>query len=158
MSMSPPCASPKKARAIASMRRYRRRAMGCKPSRLRLPRAQDADGFVLIAVLWILGGLATLAAIYAVYVVNAAASLSVDKDRLQANASLSSALELTAYYLETVEPAARPSSGAFTFPLGANRVAVAFVSEAARIDLNVAPKPLLTGLFTVLGAAPEAAA
>lgn len=132
--------------------------MGCKPSRVRLPRAQEADGFVLIAVLWILGGLATLAAIYAVYVVNAAASVAIDKDRLQANAAISSALELTAYYLETVEPEARPSSGTFTFPLGANRVAVGFVSEAARIDLNAASKPLLTGLFTVLGAAPEAAA
>ena len=30
-------------------------------------------------------------------------------------------------------------------------------SEAARIDLNSAPKPLLAGLFTVLGASPDAA-
>jgi general secretion pathway protein K len=134
--------------------------MDCKPAVIRAarpPRAQNAEGFVLVAVLWILGGLATLAAIYAVYVVNAAASLSVNNDRLQVDASLSGALELTAYYLKAVDPAARPSSGTFSFPLGANRIAVGFVSEAARIDLNAAPKPLLAGLFRVLGAAPDSA-
>jgi len=133
--------------------------MDCKPPVLRAAgRARGADGFVLIAVLWILGALATLAVIYAVYVVNAAASVSVDNDRLQVESSLSGALELTAYYLETTEQAARPSSGTFTFPLGANRVTVRFVSEAARIDLNKAEKPLLTGLFGVLGASSDAAA
>ena len=37
-------------------------------------------------------------------------------------------------------------------------MAVEFRSEAARIDLNAAPKPLLAGLFVVLGAPPDAAA
>ena len=118
-------------------------------------RAPAADGFVLVAVLWILGGLATLAGIYAVYVVNAAAGMSVDRDRLQAEASMSGAVELTAYYLGAVEPATRPSSGTFTFQLGGRGIAVSFVSEAARIDLNTAPKTLLAGLFRGLGAAPD---
>src|SRR6476660_7913097 len=106
-------------------------------------RAPAAYGFVLVAVLWILGGLATLAGVYAVYVVNAAAGMSVDRDRLQAEASMSGAIELTAYYLGAVEPATRPSSGTFTFQLGGRGIAVSFVSEAARIDLNTAPKELL---------------
>jgi len=36
-------------------------------------------------------------------------------------------------------------------------MSVSFVAESARIDLNHAPKPLLAGLMSVLGAAPEQA-
>ena len=43
-------------------------------------------GFIVVAVLWMLGALATLAAIYAVYVINAATGLSVNDDRLKAEA------------------------------------------------------------------------
>ena len=119
--------------------------------------AEAEDGFILIAVLWILGGLAALATVYAMYVVNAAASLQVDNERLQANASAKAALELTAYYLDAIAEKDRPSSGNFSFQLGTNTIAVDFRSEAARIDLNSAPKPLLAGLFKTLGAAPDAA-
>ena len=115
------------------------------------------EGFILVAVLWILAGLATLAAIYALYVVNAATSLKINNDRIQAEASVYAALELTAYYLSSVEVAARPTSGTFRFHLGASNVGVGYRSEAARIDLNVAPKTLLAGLFMVLGAQPDAA-
>ena len=80
----------------------------------KLGRKSD-DGFILVAVLWILGGLAVLAAIYALYVVNAATSLEVNNDRIQANASVSAALELTAYYLGAVKPQERPTSGTFSF-------------------------------------------
>ncbi len=118
---------------------------------------KSSDGFILVAVLWILGGLAVLAAIYALYVVNAATSLEVNNDRLQANASISAALELTAYYLGGVKPLERPTSGAFNFRVGRSNVAVDFLSEAARIDLNSAPQPLLAGLFSALGAPPDAA-
>jgi len=118
---------------------------------------KHSDGFILVAVLWILGGLAVLAAIYALYVVNAATSLEVNNDRIQANASVSAALELTAYYLGAVKPQERPTSGTFSFRVGRSNVAVDFLSEAARIDLNTAPPPLLAGLFRVLGAQPEAA-
>lgn len=132
-------------------------AMACDRRRRLHTRPPDTDGFILVAVLWILGGLATLAAIYAVYVVNAATGVTVDEDRLEAEASMSGALELTAYYLNAVEPAARPGNGAFDFQVGGKRVAVSFVSEAAKIDLNAASKPVLAGLFKALGAQPEAA-
>ena len=98
-----------------------------------------------------------LAAIYALYVVNAATSLEVNNDRIQADASVSAALELTAYYLGAVKPQERPTSGTFNFRVGGSNVAVGFVSEAARIDLNSAPQPLLAGLFRVLGAPGDAA-
>jgi len=120
-------------------------------------RAPNDDGFVLVAVLWILGGLATLAAIYMLFVVNAATGLQIDNERLQANASAKAALELTAYHLGGVPTKERPSDGAYTFRLGGSTVAVEFRTEAARIDLNTAPKPLLAGLFKALGASAEAA-
>jgi general secretion pathway protein K len=118
---------------------------------------KSSDGFILVAVLWILGGLALLATIYTIYVVNAATSLQVNNDRIQAEASISAATELAAYYLGAADAEARPTGGAFNFRVGSTDVAVGFRSEAARIDLNSAPKPLLAGLFTVLGASPDAA-
>jgi general secretion pathway protein K len=118
---------------------------------------KSTDGFILVAVLWILGGLAVLAAIYAMYVVNAATSLEVNNDRIQADASVSAAIELTAYYLGAVKPEARPTSGQFNFRIGGTDVAVGFRSEAARIDLNKAPKELLAGLFRGLGTDADAA-
>ena len=115
------------------------------------------DGFVLVAVLWILGGLAVLAAVYTLYVVNAAVSEEVNDDRIQTDASVKAALELTAYYLEAVKADERPASGQFNFRTGTANVAVGFRSESARIDLNAAPLPLLAGLFTTLGADADSA-
>ena len=118
---------------------------------------RKSDGFILVAVLWILGALAVLASIYALYVVNAATSLQANNDRIQSEASISSALELTAYYISAVEIPARPTHGTFGFQIGDSNVAVAFQTEAGRIDLNTAPKPILAGLFMVLGAQAGAA-
>ena len=103
-------------------------------------RGRSDDGFIIVAVLWILGALATLVSIYAVYVTNTAMSLSVNDDRLQAEASVSAALELTAYRLAAASAEARPTQGTFSFRAGRANVAVEFRSEAARIDLNAAPK------------------
>jgi general secretion pathway protein K len=118
----------------------------------RSDRAQRDDGFIVVAVLWILGMLAVLISIYAIYVANAAVSLSVNDDRVQAEALVSAALELTAYRMTAVDEKSRPTKGDFAFRMGRARVAVEFRSEAARIDLNAAPKPLLAGLFVALGA------
>lgn len=114
------------------------------------------DGFIVVAVLWILGALATLASIYALYVVDTATAFGVHDDRLQAEAMVSAGLELTAYQL-TAAPESRPTRGAFAFRLGRCSVAVEFRSEAARIDLNTAPKELLAGLFVALGARTDVA-
>ncbi|HEY5306356.1 MAG TPA: type II secretion system protein GspK [Pseudolabrys sp.] len=121
------------------------------------PNLKSDDGFILVAVLWILGGLSVLAAVYTLYVVNTANSMHVNDDRIQADASVSAALEMTAYYLGAVKLEERPNSGQFSFRVGGSNVAVGFKSETARIDLNSAPKELLAGLFQVIGADTNAA-
>ena len=109
------------------------------------------DGFIVVAVLWMLGAFATLASIYAVYVINTATAMGVNDERLQAEGLMTAALELTAYRLSAVEADDRPSRGDLTFRLGRAAVAVDFRSETGRVDLNMAPKELLAGLFASLG-------
>jgi general secretion pathway protein K len=122
------------------------------PYKMRHATARSSAGFILVAVLWILGALATLASIYAVYVINTATSMSVNDDRVKVRALISAALELTAYRVTAVETDKRPSRGEFQFRLGNANVAVEFKSETGRIDLNMAPKELLAGFFAGLGA------
>lgn len=112
---------------------------------------RDGRGFIVIAVLWMLAALAALALIYLSYVTNTAVTVAVNTDRLQANALVNAGLELAAYRLTAQNEATRPTSGTFNARVGAGRVTVTFRSEAARIDLNMAPKPVLTGLMTTLG-------
>jgi general secretion pathway protein K len=128
------------ARAIDALRRLTRSS------------GQGRDGFIVVAVLWMLGALATLASIYAVYVINTATAMGVNDDRVQAEGLMTAALELTAYRLTATDADNRPSRGDFAFRLGRAAVAVDFRSEAGRIDLNSAPKELLAGLFAGLGA------
>ncbi|MGH6935608.1 MAG: general secretion pathway protein GspK, partial [Methylocella sp.] len=117
--------------------------------------APSAGGFIIVAVLWILAALAALASVYAVYVANTAVAARVYDYRVQTEALIAAGLELTAYRLTGFEDASRPTSGAFDFQVGRSHVGVAFRSEGARIDLNLAPKALLAGLCVVLGAKPE---
>jgi general secretion pathway protein K len=112
---------------------------------------RSRDGFIVVAVLWMLGALATLASIYAVYVINTATAMGVNDDRLQAEGLMTAALELATYRLTAMDADNRPSRGDFAFRLGRAAVAVDFRSEAGRIDLNSAPKELLAGLFAGLG-------
>jgi general secretion pathway protein K len=113
---------------------------------------RSRDGFIVVAVLWMLGALATLASIYAVYVINTATAMGVNDQRVQAEGLMTAALELTTYRLTATDADNRPSRGEFAFRLGRAAVAVDFRSEAGRIDLNSAPKELLAGLFAGLGA------
>jgi general secretion pathway protein K len=120
-------------------------------------RGRSRDGFIVVAVLWMLGALATLASIYAVYVINTATAMGVNDQRVQAEGLMTAALELTTYRLTATDADNRPSRGEFAFRLGRAAVAVDFRSEAGRIDLNSAPKELLAGLFAGLGAKYSAA-
>jgi general secretion pathway protein K len=106
-------------------------------------------GFIIVAVLWVLGALATLATIYAVYVIDTAVAFSVHDERLQADALFSASIELTAAQLGSTPDA--PSIGRFGFRLGDANVVVDFRTENTRIDLNMAPKQVLAGLFAGLG-------
>jgi general secretion pathway protein K len=116
-----------------------------------------SEGFISIAVLWILGALSLLVSIYAVYIINTASAFAVYDDHLKAEALVSASLELTAYQQQTLPAQARPTHGVFSFRMGQANVDVQFSSEAARIDLNTASKQLLSGLFATLGARPDSA-
>lgn len=139
------------------------------------PHEANADGFILVAALWIIAALATLAAIFSIYLANTAVSLSVNDDTIQSEELVFASLELTAYEVSAPKPAGpqlsgRPASaganapqtqtrnapppptrGDFSFRLAHADVAVSFISEAARIDLNFASPQLLANFFTVLG-------
>ena len=116
-----------------------------------------ARGFIVVAVLWILAALAALVLVYLVYVTNTAVVVAVSTDRVQTEALATAAVELTAYQLTSAREDVRPTSGTFDAKIGAHRVSVIFRSEAARIDLNSAPKELLAGFIAGFGANPSAA-
>src|SRR5262249_18570185 len=118
------------------------------------PPQSDRAGFIVVAALWILAALATLASVYAVYVANTAVAVSINDDSIQAEALVAASLELAAYQVSSIRREERPPRGRFAFRMGRANVAVEFCSEAARIDLNAASKPLLAGLFGALGAHP----
>ena len=118
---------------------------------------RDSDGFIMIAVLWILGALAALVSVYSVFVINTATGFGIHEDRLRSEALVSAALELTANRQFSTPAQSRLTHGEFEFRLGGAEVAVDYRSEAARIDLNTAPNELLTGLFIALGERPEQA-
>jgi general secretion pathway protein K len=132
----------------------------------RSPKPSACDGFIIVAVLWILVALATLASIYSIYINNSALAVSGMDDGLQAEALVSAGLELTAYRLavskdkdknkdndkDKDKDAQRPTRGQFVFRLGRANVTVNYSSETARIDLNAAPKALLAGFFAAIGA------
>jgi general secretion pathway protein K len=122
-----------------------------------IARAQASrNGFIIVAVLWILGALATLATIYSVYVINTAVALTVHDEHLQGEAITSAGIEIAAYKL-LAKPNEPPTRGTFSFRANRAKATVEFRSEAARIDLNAAPKELLAGLFRTLGAGGEQA-
>jgi general secretion pathway protein K len=121
-------------------------------------RRPNLRGFIVVAVLWILAALSALVLIYLTYVTNTAVVVAGSTDRVQAEALETAAVELTAYQLTGVSESLRPTSGTFKARVGAGKVTVTFRSEAARIDLNAAPKGLLAGLMIGLGAAPSDAA
>ena len=115
----------------------------------------STDGFISVAVLWILGALSLLVSLYAVYVIDTTAAFATYDSQLKSEALVSAALEMTAYRLQKTTALSRPGQGSFGFRLGQANVEVEFHSEMARIDLNAAPKPVLAGLFVTLGARPE---
>ncbi|WP_454631584.1 general secretion pathway protein GspK [Bradyrhizobium cenepequi] len=114
-------------------------------------------GFVIVAVLWILAALASLAMVFAAYLSASTRAIAVNATALQTEALVSASLELTAYQLALADELAKPAHGAFHFRMDDASVQVAFTSEAARIDLNLAPKEMLAGLFAALGAGKDAA-
>jgi len=119
-------------------------------------RSMDGErGFVIVAVLWLLAALAALALIFSLHLANSTRALALNDTALQAEALVSAGVELTAYQLRLAGEQARPARGAFHTQLNRAELSVSFVSEAARIDLNAAPRELLARLLSVLGASAE---
>jgi general secretion pathway protein K len=112
---------------------------------------RSSAGFIVVTVLWILAALATLAAIYAVYLNVTAVGLVEYDDRLQAQELAVAGVELAVFQI-TANPKDQPARGQFDFRLGNASIAVEFRSENGRVDLNFAPKELLTRLFMASGA------
>src|SRR5690242_9059837 len=115
-------------------------------------RGSGRDGFIVVAVLWILAALATLVTIFSMYVINTATAFAVHDERLQAEGLARAALELSAYQATAAPQGQAPVRGTFLFRLGNALVNAEFITESARVDLNSAPKDLLSGLFAGLGA------
>jgi general secretion pathway protein K len=138
------------------------------------PPETTPNGFILVAVLWIIAALATLVSIFSLYLANTAVSLSVNDSAVQSEELVLASLELTAYQVsvpKSAEPTVLvdgrrrvdpnisppPTRGDFSLRLGKANVAVSFISEAARIDLNAASSELVANFFVGLGAQREQA-
>ncbi len=114
-----------------------------------------SEGFVLVAVLWMLAALAALVSIYSAYTINTASASHLGDDRVQAEASIRSAVEFAVF--RQLAAAGSAPDDHFNIRLGRTAISVRLIPETARIDLNAAPEALLVGLFSAAGEAPARA-
>lgn len=115
------------------------------------------DGFIVVVTLWLLVGLAALVTVASVYIAQSARALSTLDAAAQWEMLSSAGVELAAYQLSGPATVRRPSHGQFAFRLANATVRVEYMSESARINLNMAPASMLSGLFRAVGASTEAA-
>lgn len=115
------------------------------------------DGFIVVATLWLLAGLAALATVASVYIAQSANALSALDAATQWEMLGSAGVELAAYQLSAPVTMRRPTHGGFGFRLADASVRVEYMSESARINLNMAPRTMIAGLFRALGTPAEAA-
>jgi general secretion pathway protein K len=130
--------------------RIERKKLVKRPSR-----ARAEQGFILVAVLWILAMMAALLLIYTNFVVNTGVSVASTTQRVQTDAAIRAAIELAAFQLGSKTDSNRPTHGQFETRLDDGPLRIAFRSEGARVDLNSASKELLAGLMQSIGADPE---
>ena len=74
------------------------------------------DGFIVVAVLWILAALATLATIFSMYVINTATAFAVHDERLQAEGAGARRDRAQPSISSCATPQAPPSRGSFRVP------------------------------------------
>ncbi|OAF15856.1 general secretion pathway protein GspK [Bradyrhizobium centrolobii] len=127
------------------------------------PRSQRAgvsnsqDGFIVVATLWLLAGLAALATVASVYIAQSAHTIAALDVATQWEMLGTAGVELAAYELSAPATVRRPTHGGFAFRLANSSVRVEYMSESARINLNMAPRAMIAGLFRGLGAQADAA-
>lgn len=114
-------------------------------------------GFIVVAALWLLAALAALASVASVYLAQSAIALAALDTPTQLEMLTTAGIELAAYQLSAPVTVRRPTHGGFSFRLANSTVTVEYMSEAARINLNMAPRTMIAGLFAALGAPAEAA-
>jgi general secretion pathway protein K len=66
------------------------------------------EGFIIVAVLWILAALAALVSIYAIYVTNSAIAVSANSDAIFADPLAAGGVELAVYQLISTARDKRP--------------------------------------------------
>ncbi len=116
------------------------------------------DGFIAVTAMWLLAALAALAVAASLYLAQSANSVGAYDASVEWTMLSSAGVELAAYQLSTPINVRRPTRGAFRFRLASSDIAVEYVSEAARINLNLAPRGMISGLFGAVGVPAETAA
>ena len=111
----------------------------------------------MVAALWLLAALAALASVASAYMAQSAVALATLDAATQLEMLTTAGIELAAYELSAPVTVRRPTHGGFSFRLANSRVTVEYMSETARINLNMASRTMIAGLFAALGAQAEAA-
>jgi general secretion pathway protein K len=111
-------------------------------------------GSMLLFVLFITGVLGVLAAVGAAVMKAGADSSRVFAERLRADEAMRGAIE---YIIGQTGAGIRQARGTAVVQMGNARVFISVHDEAARIDLNRAPRELLVGILKQVGVAPDAA-
>jgi general secretion pathway protein K len=115
-------------------------------------RTDPRRGVILVAVLWTVALLSALAMATSVTFREFAGIVTIDRDRLRADALLTAGLE-TAAGIMTRWPEERPlSESEMAFRLSTGQVRVRVTDESGRIDIGKAPVEVLTSLFRRVGA------
>jgi general secretion pathway protein K len=118
--------------------------------------ARPQRGSVLVAVLVLVGLLALVTAVALRSLMAGANAGAAFVEGVRAEELGRSGIEfLVGRMANGLEPAA---AGTGAFSLGPAEVSLRYRDESARIDLNLAPRELLAGLFGALGADPRTAA
>lgn len=114
-------------------------------------RSKGRDGFVLIAVLWILAALAGLVGAYVAYALTMAQSSDLYLRRVETDAALTGALELAVYDVSHMGKDKRPPEGVLDYRIGDMHAQVRYASETLRLDLNKASLDSLTAFLSEKG-------
>ena len=88
----------------------------------------SSEGFIVVAALWLLAALATLAAVVSIYLAQSAKDLMVLDTPLQSDMLISAGLELAAYQLSAPVVGDRSTHGRFNFSLAQTNVTVEYLS------------------------------
>ncbi|HEY0330282.1 MAG TPA: hypothetical protein VGC77_14435 [Rhodopseudomonas sp.] len=119
--------------------------------------ADPRRGAALIVVLVFTSLIAGLAVVTTRSSLSSAAAGAVFLDEMRADRLGRDAADVVAYQLQSEDPQAR-RGGSFAVHLPSSDIAVDYVSEMARIDVNAAPPKLLANLFIAAEVEPDLAA